>query len=81
MTWRDILVTGKKGNHSIPVKDLSREAVRLLRERQKGLEEVVSLRFGSTERLFGKIDPLTGTFEILFWDPGHEVCPSGKKHT
>ena len=80
MTWSDILVTGKKRNHSIPIPDLIPEARRWLERKRLLLEKMVSLRLSGQERVWGYLAE-QGVFVLLWWDPEHEVCPSGLKHT
>ena len=80
-TWNEILIVRKKQNHEIPVNHLANVVQRILEKWQPGLSRVVSLRFGGRERLYGKIEPSTGAFVIMFWDPEHLICPSEKKHT
>lgn len=80
-TWNEILIMAKKANHTISVADLSKEAQRILGKLETNLDEIVSLRCGARERLFGKIEEATGAFKVLFWDPDHTICPSTLKHT
>lgn len=80
-TWNEILVVAKDRNHEVFVSELSKDAQRILGIIQVGLEKIVSLRFSNLERMFGKIDPETGAFSVLLWDPKHSVYPSPKKHT
>lgn len=74
MTWNEILVVGKKRNHSIPVSDITSEAQDRLEVIGLGLDEVVSLRLSGAERIFGYLD--NGILVLLWWDPDHQVCPS-----
>lgn len=80
-TWNEILLMAKKSNHTINVTALSKDARRILGKVEPNLDEIVSLRCGATERLFGKIEEATGAFKVLFWDPNHTICPSTLKHT
>jgi hypothetical protein len=77
MTWSEILVNGKKRNHSIKVSEITSEARRRLEAKALALDEVVSLRLSGAERVFGYLD--NGVLVLLWWDPDHEVCPSLKK--
>lgn len=74
MTWSEILVSGKKRNHSIKVSAITPEARRRLETKSLGLDEVVSLRLSGAERVFGYLD--NGVLVLLWWDPDHEICPS-----
>jgi hypothetical protein len=74
MTWSEILVTGKKRNHSIAVEDLCLQAQHRLEEVGLALDDVVSLRLSGPERVFGYLD--NGVLVLLWWDPLHQVCPS-----
>lgn len=74
MTWNEILVTGKKRNHSISVSAINPEARQRLETIGLGLDEVVSLRLSGAERVFGYLD--NGVLVLLWWDPNHQVCPT-----
>ncbi|MEO6195693.1 MAG: hypothetical protein ABIS20_21945 [Thermoanaerobaculia bacterium] len=74
MTWNEILVTGKKRNHSIRVAAIASEAQQHLEEMGIALDEVISLRLSGAERVFGYLD--NGVLVLLWWDPDHQVCPS-----
>ena len=74
MTWSEILVTGKKRNHSINVSAITPEARQRLEAIGLGLDEVVSLRLSGAERVFGYLD--NGVLVLLWWDPNHQVCPT-----
>ena len=39
----------------------------------------IAKRLSNTERVYGL--RLEGVLSLLVWDPGHQVCPSEKKHT
>jgi hypothetical protein len=77
MTWNEILVTGRKRNHSIRVSAITSEAQQRLEEMGIALDEVVSLRLSGAERIFGYLD--NGVLVLLWWDPDHQVCPSFKE--
>lgn len=78
-TWNEILIINRERNHSISIDSINSEARKLLIKNKEDVELVYSLRLSSTERLFGIIDH--GMFDIMWWDPNHEICPSPKKHT
>lgn len=80
MTWRDILVDGRKFNHLIETDKLIKPARDRLEELgQNDLEEILSLRLSGKERVWGVLD--RGSLNLLWWDPDHKICPSPKKHT
>jgi hypothetical protein len=75
MTWREILVDGRKQHHSVKIGDLCPEAQRRLEA--IGLDDVdrlLSLRLSATERIWGLFTQ--GIFNLLWWDPEHKICPS-----
>jgi hypothetical protein len=74
MTWNEILVVGKRRNHSIDIGAITAEARQRLEAIGLGLDEVVSLRLSGAERVFGYLD--NGVLVLLWWDPDHQVCPS-----
>lgn len=79
MTWSEILVGAKKQNHLIPVSDLATPAQRRIEQRRIAVDELVSLRLSAKERIFGYLED--GVCVVLFWDPRHEICPSGKRNS
>ncbi len=80
MTWNEILVKGKKRNHTIQVEDLPSENQKRLREiGQQDVDQLVSLSVSGRERIFGILDK--AVLRLLWWDPEHQVYPSSKKHT
>ena len=80
MTWSEILIGGKKRNHTIQVADLPGENQRRLREIGQGdVDQLVSLSVSGRERIFGILDKTV--LRLLWWDPEHQVYPSRKKNT
>ncbi len=80
MTWSQILVVAKKHNHLIAVSEICREAQEHLAEiNMEDIDEVLSLRLSSRERVWGVLD--RGVVELLWWDPEHSICPSPLKNT
>ena len=80
MRWSEILVTGKKRNHPIPISFLNKPARdRLSYLKLDDYDQVLSLGLSGKERIFGLWD--NGIVRLLWWDPGHNVCPYYKKHT
>ena len=80
MTWNEILVKGRKRNHTGSVAKLCTAAQKRLREiGHADLDEVVSLGVNSTERVWGILRE--GILTVLWWDPQHQVCPSLLKNT
>lgn len=77
MTWSEI--EGRR-NHFIKLSDCVKEARDRLQELQHDdVDELFSLRITGAERVFGIRE--MSVLSILWWDPGHQVCPSPKKHT
>ncbi len=77
MAWPEIL---KKGNHQILVSQVSAKAQKRLKAiKQNDVDELISLRLNSLERIWGIRD--RNILKILWWDPKHEVNPVEKKHT
>ena len=80
MTWNQILVVGKKFNHSVKVSEIERSAMERLRSlRLDDIEELISLRVTGAKRIWGIRQG--GALLLLWWDPNHQVCPSKLKHT
>ena len=81
MTWREILIDGRKRNHSVKTSDIC-TAVRKRLESigLDDLDRLLSLGLtGPKERIWGIL--ANGVMSLLWWDPGHEICPSSLKHT
>jgi len=79
MTWGQI-DSDRKYNHHVSTQDLIKRARdRLVEIKLDDTESLFRFRFSGTKRLWGIRD--RQRFKILWWDPGHEVCPSTKKHT
>ena len=84
LTWGEILIAAKKGNHSISVETLNQCAQKRLTELNLYIDEVVSLRINATYRLYGFLSATT--YVLLWYDKGHGdndtcVCRSHKKGT
>lgn len=82
MTWNEILIHGKKQNHSVAISDLCKDARDRLSDLYRGnldLDELISLRLTGGERVWGIREE--AVFSILWWDPHHRVCPSHLKNT
>lgn len=80
ITWREILIKGKKQHHMIRVAALPKENQKRLRETgQHDIDRLVSLRMSGRERVFGILNK--ASLRLLWWDPDHQVYPSRKKHT
>jgi hypothetical protein len=77
MTWSQIEATG---SHFVSFEDLCKLARDRLGELDmEKIESLFSLRLAGKERVWGQREG--GTFQVLWWDPEHLVCPSPKKHT
>lgn len=84
MTWGQILLEGKKQNHSIVPEKLNKCARDRLIELRVEAEAIYSLRLGGTLRLYGYMNG--ATYSILWYDEDHGdndtcVCRSFLKHT
>ena len=80
LTWNEILVRDNKHNHRVEVWKLCKDARdRLTELKLEDLEELVSLRLGGRERIWGMLEH--NVLIVLWWDPFHDVCPSLKKNT
>ena len=83
-TWSEILINGKKQNHSIILDSLNKPAQDRLLELFMEAESIIALRINATHRLYGY---MTGrVFNILWFDTDHGdnsecVCRSHLKHT
>lgn len=77
MEWEQIVANG---SHEVSVDGICKDAKKQL-ERLKldDVERLVSFRFTGKQRLWGI--RLGNVFQILWWDPNHEVYPSTLKHT
>jgi len=74
MTWAEILVDGKKGNHSVATSKICKAASdRLFAMRLDDVDQLVSLRLSNKQRVWGILHQ--GVLDLLWWDPNHEVCP------
>lgn len=84
MTWDDITLKAKKQNHTIEVAELNKVARDKLDTLHVEAESLVSLRLGSTIRLYGFL--VGAVYNILWYDDNHGdndtcVCRSTLKHT
>ena len=76
LTWAQIT----QRDHKVSKDQFVRQAYdRLLEIQQDDVDELWRLQFGARLRLWGIRD--RRVFRVLWWDPGHRVCPSPKKHT
>ena len=78
MTWAEI--AGKR-HHYLSSASVSKAAMDRLEEIQQddAADLLFSLACAGLERLIGI--RAGREFRLLWWDPGHEVCPSSKKNT
>ncbi len=84
MTWNEIKKqkhdNNKGSNHFIAIDKLSKQAQdRLIEINMDDVPNVFSLRLSNKFRLLGIMKG--SSFQLLWVDPEHEVCPSSKKHT
>ncbi len=77
MNWQEII---KTGSHPIEVYRCEKEARdRLAEIQQDDVDELMSFRLGAVKRFWCIQD--CNIMRILWWDPGHQVCPSPPKYT
>lgn len=75
MTWREIFLTAKKQNHSIPVSRLRCErARRWMKENMPDQPELWTLRVSGAQRIWGIFSE--GAYQVIFWDPEHLIYPT-----
>ena len=78
-TWKDILTTtsGRKANtqsHPMPVEILDKEAQkRLVDLNLDEYDTIYSLAITGRQRVWGIMIEETGTFQLLWYDPNHEI--------
>lgn len=78
MTWGEIERNNQ--SHLISLDRIVKKAQDRLRKMElDDLEILYSLRLSGKERVWGKRK--NEVFDIIWWDPLHEVCPAPKKHT
>lgn len=81
VTWGDILTTtaGRKHNtqsHPMPVAKLVKDAGKRLTELHlDSYDTLYSLAITGRQRIWGIMIEETGTFQLLWYDPQHEVYP------
>lgn len=83
-TWSEILVKGKKFNHSINAESLNPQAQKRLAEMYIEQDSIISLRLNGKHRIYGYITE--AVFNILWYDSNHGdnstcVCRSRLKNT
>lgn len=78
MTLSQIFLHAKKQNHGVKLYKLSPEARKRLGElgHDATIEELYTLRLAGRQRIWGIRE--CNTFQLLWWDPNHQVCPSLK---
>ncbi|CCG41826.1 hypothetical protein [Magnetospirillum molischianum] len=69
-----------QGSHPVEVWQLCKEAQNRLAEIElDDLDALMSFRLTGARRVWCRMD--NNMMLVLWWDPGHAVCPSPKKHT
>jgi hypothetical protein len=77
MTWGQIQGEDPKSQHSVePYRLIKAARDRLGVLKLDDLDEVFRFRLTGKQRLWGV--PLQNVFYLLWWDPDHKICPSGK---
>lgn len=81
MSWKEILLDGKKQNHLVKVYRLCPDARRALEVifSQIDFDEMVSLRVSAKERVWGILEG--SILKVIWWDPDHGVCPAPLANT
>jgi len=75
MTWNDIFIVAHKRNHRIPVNELRcPHAKRWMNINMPDQLELWTLRFTGIERVWGVFSE--GAYQIIFWDPTHQIMPT-----
>lgn len=83
-TWAEIQsAAGGRRNgtnsHFENVCDLTKDAQKRIKELKLDIDQIFSLRLTATLRLYGILED--GVFNILWYDPNHEIYESKKSHT
>lgn len=73
-SWREIKVEQADRHHLISIGKMSLEAQKRLRKILPEMDELFSLRLSGKGRIFGILQE-RGAMLVVWWDPGHEVCP------
>ena len=78
MTLDAIWIKAKKQNHGVQLHKLSLVAQKRIKVLgyDADLEQIYSLRLSNKERIWGIRE--CNVFQLLWWDPQHQVCPSIK---
>jgi hypothetical protein len=75
MTWNEIFIDGKKWNHSIQISQLRcAKARKWLRDNLPDQLELWTIRFNNRQRVWGIFGE--GAYQIIFWDPTHQIMPT-----
>jgi hypothetical protein len=78
MTWQEIF--RHRSNHPIKKKDLCPDAQKRLNQiKQDDTDELISLALSNLIRVWGIRQG--SVLKVLWWDPGHTVCPSRLRNT
>lgn len=85
ITWGEILTTtsGRKSNtqnHPMSIGTLNKEATERLKELNLNEYDILySLSITGKQRVWGIMIEETGTFQLLWYDPKHEIYPVEKR--
>lgn len=84
LRWGEILIQGKKQNHSLDITELNKPAQERLESLCIEAGSLISLRIMGSHRLYGYM--VGRVFNILWYDDNHGnnddcVCRSNLKHT
>lgn len=74
-TWNEIFVKSVKQNHSIEIARLRcQKAKQWLKVNMPQQTELWTLRFTGKQRVWGIFSE--GAYQVLFWDPEHQIMPT-----
>lgn len=81
-TWAEIQsASGGRRNgtnsHFEDIAILCKDAQRRIEELHLDIDQVFSLRLTATLRIYGILE--NGVFNVLWYDPNHEICPAVKR--
>ncbi len=64
-------------SHFEDIAILCKEAQKRIEELHLDIDQVFSLRLTATLRIYGILE--NGVFNVLWYDPNHEICPAVKR--
>lgn len=79
MPWGGIEKDRAYNHHVLTNRLIKKARDRLVKFKLDDVDELFRFRVSGKQRIWGIRE--FDAFKILWWDPDHEVCPSGLKHT